>query len=104
MDLTMKNRKSNTIPMTASFAVGLRASLLAFLAALLFASVLLTCNTGKEAGAPEYCDSLEKCFDECNHRYPPQHGSNEIEICLNSCIQDHGNPDACPSIRDLNLQ
>ncbi|MBI40074.1 MAG: hypothetical protein CMF59_10770 [Leptospiraceae bacterium] len=62
------------------------------------------CSTAKEPAGPQYCGDLNQCFEECNRRYPPQHGSNEIEVCLNTCIQTHGNPEKCPELNRTPLE
>lgn len=75
-----------------------------FLAGLLCFGLSLTgiaCKSEKKSSQnPDiYCKQLKECFDECNRRYPPEHGSNEIEICLNGCIRDSGDPENCPELK-----
>ncbi|HBS04446.1 MAG TPA: hypothetical protein DEA96_05745 [Leptospiraceae bacterium] len=76
----------------------IRGSAILALTILLIAAI--GCGTRKEQSSPDYCARLKQCFEECNRRYPPQHGSNEIEVCLNSCIQDHGNPENCSDLNE----
>lgn len=61
----------------------------------------ITCKSEKKSSRnPEvYCKELKECFDQCNRRYPPEHGSNEIDLCLNRCIQDLGDPENCPELK-----
>lgn len=95
------NRHCFPSPFLRSRLKKARGSFSAFLSAgfsVLLVLSVSACKSEEPAKGASHCPELKVCFDECNQRFPPQHGSNEIEVCLNNCIQTHGNPEACPEL------
>ncbi|MBU45020.1 MAG: hypothetical protein CMN76_17545 [Spirochaetaceae bacterium] len=96
MRTTRKSNRQKSIP---SSGLWILVSVLLFLALASVCSVKNEKTNGAGSGeGPDYCPALGECFDDCNTRYPPQHGSNEIEVCLYQCIQKHGTPEPCGNL------